>query len=68
MQNSKKSLLDAIIMIFCFMKKCPRQGLLFRCNGHLEVEGYSDADWARSPDCRRSTTGSCVFVGGNIIS
>ncbi|GAV84738.1 LOW QUALITY PROTEIN: hypothetical protein CFOL_v3_28180, partial [Cephalotus follicularis] len=34
----------------------------------LEVTGYSDGDWAGCPvDCR-STSGYCVFLGGNLVS
>jgi hypothetical protein len=31
------------------------------------VVGYSDADWAGSCD-RKSTTGFCTFVGGNLVT
>ena len=29
---------------------------------------YSDADSAGYPDSKRSTSGYCVFLGGNLIS
>lgn len=34
----------------------------------LFVTGFSDADWASDPDDRRSTSGSCIFLGPNFIS
>jgi hypothetical protein len=43
-------------------------GLLFRNSGHLTIDGYSDADWASCLDDRRSTSGYCVFVGGNLVA
>ncbi|XP_062080773.1 uncharacterized mitochondrial protein AtMg00810-like [Humulus lupulus] len=32
----------------------------------LVLEAFSDADWASDPDDRRSTTGFCVYFGGNL--
>lgn len=29
---------------------------------------HSDADWACSPATRRSTSGYCILIGGNMIS
>ena len=32
------------------------------------IECFSDADWVGSKEDRRSTSGWCVFVGGNLVS
>ncbi|RVW30858.1 Retrovirus-related Pol polyprotein from transposon RE2 [Vitis vinifera] len=46
----------------------PSQSVLYENRGHTQVVGYTDADWAGSPTDRRSTSGYCVFIGGNLIS
>jgi hypothetical protein len=32
------------------LKSSPRKGLMFKSHGHLNVEGYCDADWASCLD------------------
>ncbi|KAK2985083.1 hypothetical protein RJ640_022961 [Escallonia rubra] len=46
----------------------PGLGLLYSNHGHSCIECFSDADWVGSKLDRKSTTGYCVFVGGNLVS
>ena len=59
---------DAVIRILRYIKSTPGQGVLYENRGHTQVIGYTDADWAGSPTDRRSTSGYCVVIGGNLIS
>ncbi|RVW43683.1 Retrovirus-related Pol polyprotein from transposon RE2 [Vitis vinifera] len=59
---------DAVIRILRYIKSTPGQGVLYENRGHTQAVGYTDADWADSPTDRRSTSGYCVFIGGNLIS
>ena len=59
---------DTAIHILRYVKKTPGQGVLYENRGHTQIVGYCDADWAGSPTDRRSTSGYCVFIGGNLIS
>ena len=42
--------------------------MLYENRGHTQVVGYTNADWVGSPTDRRSTSGYCVFIEGNLIS
>ncbi|KAI5327876.1 hypothetical protein L3X38_027272 [Prunus dulcis] len=44
------------------------KGVLYRKNGHLRIEGFTDADWAGDVTDRRSTSGYFSFVGGNLVT
>ncbi|CAL2234196.1 unnamed protein product [Prunus armeniaca] len=42
--------------------------LMFSKYGHMDVEGYIDADWAGSITDRRSTSRYFAFVGDNLVT
>ena len=54
--------------ILCYLKGAPGRGILYDNHGKNRVECFTDADWAGSKEDRRSTSGYCVFVGGNLVS
>jgi len=41
---------------------------MFRNRGHIQVEAYTDVDWAGNINDRKSTSGYCTFVGGNLVT
>jgi hypothetical protein len=68
MHDPRSSHMDVVTRILRYLKGCPGKGLLYTHHGNLQVECYTDADWAGSLDDRRSTSGYCTFVGGNLVS
>jgi hypothetical protein len=60
--------MDLVIRIVRYLKGSPGRGILFKSHGHLDIMGYSDADWAGCNTDRRSTSGYFTFVGGNLVT
>ncbi|KAL0415349.1 UNVERIFIED_CONTAM: Retrovirus-related Pol polyprotein from transposon RE1 [Sesamum latifolium] len=59
---------EAALRILKYIKASPGKGLLFKRHGHVKIEAYSDADYAGSKDDRKSTSGYCTYVGGNLVT
>ncbi|KAM7509738.1 hypothetical protein LguiB_008613 [Lonicera macranthoides] len=59
---------EVLEQILCYLKGAPGRGILYANHGHTRIEGFSDADWAGSKVDRKSTSGYCIFVGGNLVS
>ena len=57
---------DAAVRILRYIKGTLRQGVLYENRGHTQTVGYNDGDWVGSPPNRRSTSGYCVFIEGNL--
>uniref|UniRef100_A0A2N9FBM1 Integrase catalytic domain-containing protein n=1 Tax=Fagus sylvatica TaxID=28930 RepID=A0A2N9FBM1_FAGSY len=68
MTNPRVPHMNAVIRILKYLKNAPGRGLFYRSSGHLRIEGYTDADWTGSPSDRKSTTGYCTFIGGNLVT
>ena len=60
--DPKAEHLQAIQRILKYLKAIPRKGLLFKKGSNLIIEGYTDADYTRSPIDKRSTTSYCTFI------
>ena len=58
MHNPSKDYINVVIRILRYLKASPGRGLMFRKHDQLNMEGYSDADWAGSSD-RKSTFEYC---------
>ncbi|XP_040935304.1 uncharacterized mitochondrial protein AtMg00810-like [Gossypium hirsutum] len=58
----------AVKRILRYLQGTLNYGLKFVRLSKFLLEGYSDASWGSDVDDRRSTSGFCVFLGGNPIS
>ncbi|KAL1206309.1 Retrovirus-related Pol polyprotein from transposon TNT 1-94 [Cardamine amara subsp. amara] len=54
--------------ILRYIKGSPGQGVWMGKNDSTEIVGYCDADYAGDTMDRRSTTGYCTFIGGNLVT
>jgi len=68
MQSPHKENLEAVHRILRYLKSTPSRGLFFKKTGQQAIEVFTDVDWAGSITDRKSTSGYCTFVWGNLIT
>ncbi|RDY05095.1 Copia protein, partial [Mucuna pruriens] len=68
MHDPKERHLQAVERILQYLKASLGKGLLFKKEGTLSMEIYTDADYAGSVVDRRSTSRYCMFLGGNLVT
>ncbi|GJR63477.1 putative RNA-directed DNA polymerase [Tanacetum coccineum] len=56
MHQPQKAHIKAVLRIIRYLKGTAGHGVLFKQNGHLETQLYTDADWAGDKGDRRSTS------------
>ena len=68
MHDPREIHLQATYRVLHYLKTHPRKGISFKKTSNIALAIYTDADFARSPFDRWSTTGYCTFIGGNLVS
>lgn len=68
MHSPTEEHLEAVFKILRYLKRTSGRGLLFKGSNTIKIEAYTDADWAGCVNDRRSTSGMCTYVGGNLVT
>lgn len=71
MANPLESHWQAVKGILRYLRGSIQYGLLLcpaSASLPFSIQPYCDVDWASDPDDRRSTSGSCIFFGLNLVS
>jgi hypothetical protein len=58
----------AIKRIFRYLRYTPELGLWYSASSSLSLLGFSDADFAGCLVDRKSTSGTCLFLGSSLVS
>ncbi|GJZ61836.1 ribonuclease H-like domain-containing protein, partial [Tanacetum coccineum] len=68
MHDPREPHLSALKRILRYVQGTMHYGLKLFSSSTTDLVAYSDADWARCPTTRRSTSRYCVFLGNNLLS
>ncbi|KAK1392142.1 hypothetical protein POM88_011198 [Heracleum sosnowskyi] len=66
--NPKESHLIAVKRIFRYLKGTPNLGIWYPKDTGFDLIGYTDSDFAGCKIDRKSTSGSCQFLGRRLVS
>ena len=68
MHNPRVDHMMIVIQILRYLKSALGRGLMFSTNNHLNIDGYTDADWVGVVFDRKSTSEYFSFGGGNLVT
>ena len=66
--NLKESHMTALKIIIKYVKTTADFGVWYSKDTNDVLAGYSDANWARNANDRKSTLGGCFYMGNNLVS
>ena len=59
---------NGALRVLAYIKGSPGKGLIYSKHGHLNIHAYSHSSYANDKADRRSTSGYCTYVGGNLVT
>lgn len=68
MHNLKKLHLLVAYKILHYQKGIMEKGILFKKHNKITLEDYTDVDYVGSGTKRRTTSGYCTFLEGNLVA
>ena len=68
MHSPSEEHMNAVICILHYLKSSLGKGILFTKRDNLDINGYTNVDWAGSIQDRRFTSGYFMFVGENLVT
>lgn len=68
LHKSNEQHMDAVMRILHYLKSSPRKGSLFTKHNHLDIKGYTYADWTWDIMDRKLASGYFTYVGENLVS
>ncbi|KAL4347719.1 hypothetical protein GQ457_17G012390 [Hibiscus cannabinus] len=68
MTNPNEEHMAAATRILRYLKGTPGHGLMFKKTDDRSVKVFTDSSWAGEITDRRSTSGYCTFVWGNLVT
>jgi len=66
--DPKESHMSAVKRILRYLKKSPSLGLWYPLNSGFDLLAYTNSDYRGCQVDRKSTSGSCQFLGGKLVS
>ncbi|KAL0554274.1 hypothetical protein IC582_008191 [Cucumis melo] len=68
MQAPNEKHMEVVNRILRYLKNTPGKGLMFRKTNRKTIEAYTDSDLIGFVVDRKSTSGYCTFVWGNLVT
>ncbi|XP_019415471.1 PREDICTED: uncharacterized protein LOC109326970 [Lupinus angustifolius] len=59
---------QALTRVLRYIKHYPGHGLFYPIDTTIQINEFSDSDWALCLDTRKSISGYCMFLGNSLIS
>ncbi|KAL5564171.1 hypothetical protein UlMin_027335 [Ulmus minor] len=64
----KTSHMHAAKRVLQYLKGSPGQGIFYPVNSEIQIKCFTDSNWGKCTDSRRSVTSFCVFIGDSLVS